>query len=87
MQREADRERMCKDLTEPELVHMFETLPFHKGWDYETRLRSVLRHFRSGGRVKRAEGAEAVLRDFALPGPLSPRLNGSSIRHPSRRPC
>jgi hypothetical protein len=62
---------MCKDLTEPELVHMFETLPFHKGWDYETRLRSVLRHFRSGGRVKRAEGAEAVLRDFALPGPLS----------------
>ena len=68
LRREAERENMCKDLTVPELVHMFETLPFHEGWDYETRLRAVLSYFRTGGRVERAEGAEVALRDFALPG-------------------
>jgi hypothetical protein len=30
-------------LTERQLVHVFET--FHEGWDYETRLRAVLKHF------------------------------------------
>lgn len=31
-------------LSEPQLVHLFET--FHEGWDYETRLRAVSKHFR-----------------------------------------
>ena len=31
-------------LSEPQLVHIFET--FHEGWDYDDRLRSVLRHFK-----------------------------------------
>lgn len=30
-------------LLEPQLVHIFET--FHEGWDYQTRLDGVLRHF------------------------------------------
>jgi hypothetical protein len=30
-------------LTEPQLVHIFET--FHEGWDYEDRLDGVLRHY------------------------------------------
>lgn len=30
-------------LTEPQLVHIFET--FHEGWDYEPRLKAVLKHF------------------------------------------
>ena len=30
-------------LTEPQLVHVFET--FHEGWDYQDRLDEVLRHF------------------------------------------
>lgn len=29
---------------EPQLIHIFET--FHEGWDYEERLRAVLKHFR-----------------------------------------
>jgi len=32
-------------LTEAQLIHIFET--FHEGWDYETRLKAVLRHFRA----------------------------------------
>jgi hypothetical protein len=36
-------------LTERQLVHVFET--FHEGWDYETRLRSVLRHFHAHART------------------------------------
>ena len=32
-------------LTEDEVVHIFET--FHRGWDHEPRLKTVLRHFRS----------------------------------------
>ena len=37
-------------LTEPRLVHIFET--FHEGWDYETWLKAVLKHFRTwGGRA------------------------------------
>ncbi|MXW35554.1 MAG: hypothetical protein F4X00_08760 [Gemmatimonadetes bacterium] len=32
-------------LTEPQLVHIFET--FHEGWDYEERLRATLRHFQT----------------------------------------
>jgi hypothetical protein len=35
-------------LTEKQLGHIFET--FHEGWDYETRLSAVLRHFRAHGR-------------------------------------
>ena len=36
-------------LSERQLVHVFET--FHEGWDHETRLRGVLRHYRAlGGR-------------------------------------
>jgi hypothetical protein len=35
-------------LTERQLRQVFET--FHEGWDYETRLRAVLRHFREAGR-------------------------------------
>ena len=31
-------------LKEPQVVHIFET--FHEGWDYEARLKGVLRHFR-----------------------------------------
>jgi len=31
-------------LTEAQLIHIFET--FHEGWDYEARLKAVLRHFR-----------------------------------------
>ena len=30
-------------LTEKQLIHIFET--FHEGWDYDSRLRSVLKHF------------------------------------------
>ena len=30
-------------LSEPQLVHIYET--FHEGWDYQTRLDGVLRHF------------------------------------------
>ena len=36
-------------LTERQLTHVFET--FHEGWDYETRLRAVLKHFRAHGRT------------------------------------
>jgi hypothetical protein len=32
-------------LDEKQLVHIFET--FHEGWDYDTRLRAVLKHFRA----------------------------------------
>jgi hypothetical protein len=32
-------------LTEPQLVHIFET--FHEGWDYQSRLDAVLKHFRT----------------------------------------
>ncbi len=32
-------------LTEPQLVHIFET--FHEGWDHEERLRATLHHFRA----------------------------------------
>lgn len=32
-------------LSERQLAHVFET--FHEGWDYDTRLRAVLKHFRS----------------------------------------
>jgi hypothetical protein len=32
-------------LKEPQVVHIFET--FHEGWDYETRLNGVLKHFRA----------------------------------------
>jgi hypothetical protein len=32
-------------LTEPQLVHLFET--FHESWDYGPRLRAVLKHFRA----------------------------------------
>ncbi|MCH7805820.1 MAG: hypothetical protein IH995_01565 [Proteobacteria bacterium] len=32
-------------LSEPQLVHIFET--FHEGWDYELRLREVLRHYKA----------------------------------------
>jgi hypothetical protein len=35
-------------LGERQLIHIFET--FHEGWDYDTRLRAVLRHFRADGR-------------------------------------
>jgi hypothetical protein len=35
-------------LSEPQLVHIFET--FHEGWDYEPRLKAVLRHFRAWGK-------------------------------------
>jgi hypothetical protein len=31
-------------LTERRLVHIFET--FHEGWDYHSRLREVLKHYR-----------------------------------------
>jgi hypothetical protein len=31
-------------LSEPQLVHVFET--FHEGWDYRTRLKAVLKHFK-----------------------------------------
>ena len=31
-------------LDEPQLIHIFET--FHEGWDFEERLRAVLRHFK-----------------------------------------
>jgi hypothetical protein len=31
------------DLSEAHLVHLFET--FHEGWDYESRLKAVLKHF------------------------------------------
>ena len=31
-------------LDESQLAHVFET--FHEGWDYETRLRATLKHFR-----------------------------------------
>jgi hypothetical protein len=86
LRREASRERMCNDLTEPELVRMFESLPFHEGWDYGARPRAVLRYFRTGGRVERAEGAAAGLRRLHFARPFV-RFNGSSIRHPSRRPC
>jgi len=37
-------------LAEPQLVHIFET--FHEGWDYDTRLKAVLKHFRAIGRSK-----------------------------------
>jgi hypothetical protein len=33
------------NLTEKQLVHIFET--FHEGWDYDKRLRSTLAHFRT----------------------------------------
>jgi hypothetical protein len=33
------------NLTVKQLVHIFET--FHKGWDYENRLRTTLAHFRT----------------------------------------
>lgn len=33
------------ELKERQVVHIFET--FHQGWDYETRLNGVLRHFRA----------------------------------------
>jgi hypothetical protein len=36
-------------LGERQLVHVFET--FHKGWDCETRLHAVLKHFRDRGRT------------------------------------
>ena len=32
-------------LNEPQVVHIFET--FHEGWNYESRLKGVLRHFRA----------------------------------------
>ena len=32
-------------LKEPQVVHIFET--FHEGWDYESRLKGVLHHFRA----------------------------------------
>jgi len=32
-------------LSEAQLIHIFET--FHEGWDYESRLQSVLRHFKT----------------------------------------
>ena len=32
-------------LTEPQLVHIFET--FHEGWDHEERLRATLHHFQT----------------------------------------
>lgn len=32
-------------LSERQLIHVFET--FHEGWDYEARLRAVLKHFRA----------------------------------------
>lgn len=35
-------------LKEAQLVHVFET--FHEGWDYQTRLDGVLRHFRAWSR-------------------------------------
>jgi len=31
-------------LSEKHLVHLFET--FHEGWDYDSRLRATLKHFR-----------------------------------------
>ena len=31
-------------LDEPQLIHIFET--FHEGWDFEERLRTVLKHFK-----------------------------------------
>lgn len=34
-------------LAEAQLVHIFET--FHEGWDYDARLKSVLKHFRAWG--------------------------------------
>lgn len=34
-------------LAEKQLVHIFET--FHENWDYEPRLNTVLRHFRTHG--------------------------------------
>jgi hypothetical protein len=37
-------------LTEKHLVHIFET--FHEGWDYENRLKMVLRHFLKADRSK-----------------------------------
>ena len=33
------------DLTESQLVHIFET--FHEGWDHEERLRATLQHFQT----------------------------------------
>jgi hypothetical protein len=39
-------------LTEQQLVHVFET--FHEGWDYDIRLRAVLKHFQAHGRTKAA---------------------------------
>jgi hypothetical protein len=39
-------------LTEQQLVHVFET--FHEGWNYEIRLRAVLKHFRAHGRTAAA---------------------------------
>jgi hypothetical protein len=30
-------------LTERQLIHIFET--FHEGWDYDARLRAVLKHY------------------------------------------
>jgi hypothetical protein len=32
-------------LSERQLAHVFET--FHEGWDYDVRLRAVLKHFRA----------------------------------------
>ena len=32
-------------LTEPQLVHIFET--FHEGWDYQSRLKAVLAHYKA----------------------------------------
>jgi hypothetical protein len=34
-------------LTEKQLVHIFET--FHEGWDYDDRLKAVLKHFATWG--------------------------------------
>lgn len=39
-------------LSEPQLVHVFET--FHEGWDYEPRLKAVLKHFRAHARTAAA---------------------------------
>jgi hypothetical protein len=39
-------------LSERQLAHVFET--FHEGWDYEPRLKSVLKHFRAHARTAAA---------------------------------
>jgi hypothetical protein len=35
------------NLSDAQLVHLFET--FHEGWDYEERLKAVLKHFAKWG--------------------------------------